>query len=130
MFLAEFGKVDPELPGLAYSLTLGVRVPDYEIDNRFWPNSHYEGSYLYRDTVIIQLERPTGGSDQWTIRYAWQNTGMNTATIPLQAKELDGSGIQVLLPIDSDVHGNPDAAAIKGQVRLMVSTWNPEGTWP
>ncbi|WP_281686964.1 hypothetical protein [Pseudomonas citronellolis] len=130
VFLAEFGKVDPELPGLAYSLTLGVRVPDYEIDKRFWPNSHYEGSYLYRDTVIIQLERPTDGSDQWTIRYAWQNTGMNTATIPLQAKELDGSGIQVLLPIDSDVHGNPDAAAIKGQVRLMVSTWNPEGTWP
>ncbi|XEG70649.1 hypothetical protein QA447_21840 [Pseudomonas sp. abacavir_1] len=130
VFLAEFGKVDPELPGLAYSLTLGVRVPDYEIDKRFWPNSHYEGSYLYRDTVIIQLERPTDGSDQWTIRYAWQNTGMNTATIPLQANELDGSGIQVLLPIDSDVRGNPDAAAIKGQVRLMVSTWNPEGTWP
>lgn len=130
VFLAEFGKVDPELPGLAYSLTLGVRVPDYEIDKRFWPNSHYEGSYLYRDTVIIQLERPSDGGDQWTIRYAWQNTGMNTSTIPLQASELDGSGIQVLLPIDSDVHGNPDAAAIKGQVRLMVSTWNPEGTWP
>lgn len=130
VFLADFGKVRSDLPGLAYNLYLGVRAPDYEIDGRTWFEDHYEGSYLFNDTVNIQLNRPTDGSDQWSIGYAWQQNGMNTSLIPLQAKELDGSGIQVLLPIDSDVHGNPDAAAIKGQVRLMVSTWNPEGTWP
>lgn len=130
VFLAEFGKVDPKLPGLAYSLTLGVRVPDYEIDKRFWPNSHYEGSYLFRDTVIIELDRPTGGSDKWNIRYAWQNTGVNTSSIPLEARELGASGIEVCLPIDSDIAGNSANPTIRGQLRLIVSTWNPGGHWP
>ena len=53
MFLANRARVNPVRPSLAYGLTLGVRVPDYEVERKFWADGHYEGGYLFHDTVIV-----------------------------------------------------------------------------
>lgn len=51
---------DPQRHSLSYSVTLGVRVPDYEVDRSFMWNKHYEGGYLFRDSVVIDVK---GSSD-------------------------------------------------------------------
>lgn len=124
VFLANYARVNTKRPTLAYSMTFGVRVPDYEIDKRLWPNEHYEGNYLYRDTVIIELLPPSAESGKWRIKYAWQTTGMNSTGLELEAEQLYSTGIQVELPIDSDIEQNAANPAIKGKLRLMISTWN------
>ncbi|VFS92568.1 Uncharacterised protein [Raoultella planticola] len=43
---------------LAYSLILGVKIPDYEIEKRFWFNEHYEGGYLFRNSLILEIVPP------------------------------------------------------------------------
>ena len=59
VFLANRYKVNPKQRTLSYSMTIAVRVPDYEVEKKFWPDRHYEGGYLYRDTVVIELKVPT-----------------------------------------------------------------------
>ena len=124
VFLANYARVNPQRPTLAYSMAFGVRVPDYEIDRRLWPNEHYEGSYLYRDTVIIELLPPSATSGKWRINYAWQTTGVNSTGLELEAEQLNSNGIQVELPFDSDIEQNSANPAIKGKLRLMISNWN------
>ena len=62
VFLSQYGKVDKTRPTLAYALTLGIRVPDYEIDRKLWLNDHFEGGYVFRDSVIVELMPPRGPS--------------------------------------------------------------------
>lgn len=129
VFLANYARVNPKRRTLAYSMTLGVRVPDYEIEKRLWPNEHYEGSYLFRDTVIIELQPPRTPTEKWKISYAWQATGVNTNGSELTAEQIDGGSVEVTLPIDSDLNHNPRNAAITGNLRFVVSSWNKGADW-
>ncbi|WP_431223550.1 esterase/lipase family protein [Serratia sp. L9] len=43
VFLANSAKVNPRRPSLSYSLILGVKIPDYEVDRRLRLNEHFEG---------------------------------------------------------------------------------------
>ena len=58
-------RVNPGDPSLAYALDLGVRVPDYEVERRFWPDGHFEGGYLFRDTLIVQMVPPAKDGKSW-----------------------------------------------------------------
>lgn len=127
VFLANYARVNPRRRTLAYSVTLGVRVPDYEIERRLWPNEHYEGSYLFRNTVIIQLQPPRSAGEKWKISYSWQGTGVNSASSELAPEQLKNGNVQVRLPIDSD--GNSTNPAISGALRFVVSGWNDGGDW-
>lgn len=129
VFLANYARVNPRRRTLAYSLTLGVRVPDYEIEKRLWPNEHYEGSYLFRNTVIIELQPPRSAAETWKVAYAWQGTGVNSVSSELAPEQLKNGYVQVALPIDSDRDGKITDPAIKGTLRFVVSGWNDGGDW-
>jgi len=131
VFLANYARINPRRRTLAYSMTLGVRVPDYEIEKRLWPNEHYEGSYLYRDTVIVELQPPRNADEQWKFTYSFQGTGVSSASSELTPTALKTGNVQVSLPIDSDgpSGGNPANPAIKGTLRFVVSGWNDGGDW-
>ena len=47
MFLMNRARVNLKNPGLAYAMTLGVKVPDYLVERRFWADQHYEGGHLF-----------------------------------------------------------------------------------
>jgi hypothetical protein len=53
IFLANRARVNQARASLAYSLTLGIRVPDYEVERKFWTDGHYEGGYLFQDAVVV-----------------------------------------------------------------------------
>ncbi len=121
VFLANRAKVNPRRRTLAYSMTLGIRVPDYEIDRRLWVNEHYEGGYLYRDAIILEMVPPKDASTNWKIKYAWQGTGVNPADTEIDAKAIKGGKIEVRVPFKSE--GNP---GVDGQLRFIVSAWNAD----
>ena len=63
VFLANRAKVNDDDDSLAYSLVVGVRVPDYEIDKKLWVDQHYEGGYLFRDAVVVKMTPPPSKGD-------------------------------------------------------------------
>lgn len=118
-FLDKRWRVNPERNSLAYGLTLGVRVPDYERNQSFWLDQHYEGGYLFRDSVIIEITPQEKGGD-WQILYDWQSKKLGKATIPLTPRALEDGKSEVTIPFGSNT-----APGITGNLRFVVSAWNP-----
>jgi hypothetical protein len=123
VFLANRSKVDPSRASLAYSMTLGIRVPDYEIDKKLWINEHYEGSYLLRNTVVLEMTPPPSSEEKWKITYAWQGTTVNLVSEEIDAREIRDGKVEVKITLPSDLSTVP---RIEGQLRLVVSAWNPD----
>ncbi|MBI5041832.1 MAG: hypothetical protein HZB57_11740 [Gammaproteobacteria bacterium] len=121
VFLANRSRVVKTRRSLAYSLSLGVRVPDYEIDRKLWVNEHYEGGYLFRNSIVLEMIPPEAKGDKWQVNYAWQNQGVTAAHTEIDTKSLRGGKVEVSVPFDSDT-----VPGIRGKLRFVVSAWNTD----
>jgi hypothetical protein len=120
VFLSRHGKVDPSRPTLAYSLTLGIRVPDYEIDRKLWVNDHFEGGYVFRDSVVVELMPPAEADEPWQVRYDWQADGkVASPWTPLTVDESHPGALIVPIPFTRE-----KIPGARGQIRFVVRRWN------
>jgi hypothetical protein len=119
VFLANRWRVRQDRPSLAYSVTLGVRVPDYEVDQKFWADKHYEGGYLFRDSVIVEITLPGEGNTDWRITYDWQSDNLGQTSKPLSPKALKSGKVELTIPFTSKT-----IPGISGKLRFVVSRWN------
>ncbi len=120
IFLSKRARVNPKRRSLAYSMTLGVRVPDYEIDRKFWPDGHYEGGYLFRDSVVIEIVPPPeeDGAD-WKVTFDWQSDNIGPASQLLTPTKVKGGNVELNVGVESGT-----TPGITGQLRFIVSEWN------
>jgi hypothetical protein len=121
VFLANRARVDKSRNSLAYSMSLGVRVPDYEIDRALWVNEHYEGGYLFRNSIVLEMAPPEAEGGKWKVLYAWQNQGKAAADTEIDTKALRNGKLEVRIPFDSAT-----TPGISGTLRFVVSAWNVE----
>ena len=121
VFLSNRARMNKRRRSLSYSMSLGVRVPDYEIENKLWLNKHYEGSYLYRNSIVLELFPPAEKGAKWKVTYAWQDQGAKAANHEIDPKILRGGKIEILVPFDSKT-----TPGMRGQLRFVVSVWNPD----
>ena len=126
MFLANRYKVNPKFRTLAYSMTIAVRVPDYEVNKQFWPDRHYEGGYLYRDSVVIAMKPATKPGGDWQVLYNWQSRDVGQATIPISTKKLAKGGAEVLIPFSTADESPPRSPGVTAKLRFVISRWNQE----
>lgn len=120
VFLSRRARVSTEHPSLAYSLSLGIRVPDYEIDRKLWVNEHYEGGYLFRNAIILELVPPETEGQKWKGKYAWQGKGATKADVPVVPTSIGDGKVEICIEFDSET-----TPGVKGQLRFIVSAWNP-----
>lgn len=119
VFLANHARVNQDDPSIAYGLTLGVRVPDYEVERKFWMNGHYEGSYLFRDSMFVEITPPQQPGDKWKASFNWHGNNLGQPATRLSFEDLN-PGSQVLkIPF-----GSIGAPGITGNIRFVVSAWN------
>jgi len=118
VFLSNLAKMDKNDPTLAYSVTLGIRVPDYELDGILWMKQHFEGGYLFRKTFIIRLSPPADGQG-WEVEY----DSPEDSTIPRTVKQIPvataGNPGEISIPFD-----NPAQPGVTGNLRFAFSPWN------
>lgn len=119
LFLAKSARVDPNRRSLAYGMTLGVRVPDYEVDKRFRPDRHYEGGYLFRDELVVEITEPQSEKERWKLGYDWQSRNPGGASRKLDHEKLPDGSLRMTVDFDSGT-----APGIAGKLRFMVRTWN------
>ena len=122
IFMANRAKVDPARPGLTYAMTLGVRVPDYEVDRKFWIDGHFEGSNLFRDMLVVNLLPPAVAGDKWTVRHGWQSKQGAEATIYTNVQAIANGKLEMIIPLWKSQEGPPDPS-ISGNVRFVASLW-------
>lgn len=124
MFLAKQFKVDPKSRTLAYQLKLGIRVPDYEIDRKFWPNRHYEGQYLFQDAVVIELRPPTTPDGAWKVAYDWQSDNVGQAETAIDPVQLKNGKVELRIPFVTKDATPPISPGVQGCLRFQVQRWN------
>ena len=89
-FLDTERKVKTRRRSLGFSVFLGVRVPEYEVDRKLWFDGHYPGSYIFRDTVIIEVTPPATDNDTWSMRYSFESDRSLSATRKIVPECQDG----------------------------------------
>ena len=124
VFLANRYRVDTDRKTLSYSMTLAVRVPDYEVEKQFWPDRHYEGGYLYRDTIVIELKPPARAGGDWQVFYNWQSRDVAQATIPVAAEKLLAGKVEIDIPFATVDETPPRSPGLSGKLRFVISLWN------
>jgi hypothetical protein len=118
VFLANRARVNPQRKSLAYAITIAARVPDYQVERRFWADQHYEGGNLYRDTAIVEMTPPDAEGERWKVGFCWMSETAGVETRSLSYKEIADS-VQIEIPFASK--GTP---GIGGILRLVARPWN------
>ena len=118
-FLTTDEQTSKKRPVLSYALTLGVRVPDYEVDKKFWFDGHFEGGYLFRDTLIVELSPPQKANQDWIVKQGWQSNTVGVATTKVNFDTITEDRIEINVPFSTG-----SAPGITGQLRFVVSAWN------
>lgn len=119
VFLANRARVNTRRRSLAYRLDLGIRVPDYEIEKKLWVNEHFEGSYLFRNSIALEMVPPTDKVKEWKVKYGWQDQGFSQADENIDPQALKGGKVEVVIPFDSKT-----SPGLSGKLKLVVSAWN------
>ena len=108
-------------------LTLAVRVPDYEVKKKFWPDRHYEGQYLFRDSIVVEMTPPANDAGTWKVTYNWQRNDVGQSSEPIPAEELeklDDGSVALTFPFSTGDATPPRSPGISGRLRFVVSRWN------
>jgi len=103
---------------LGFSVDLGLQVPEYEIDNSWWFDDHYDGGYIYRDKINIEVTPPKEG-EVWKLRYGVDSRTPNRTSRSVDGQP-DGEMVVFRIPIDS---GQFDPR-LRGQLVLRCRPWN------
>ncbi len=106
-----------------------IRVPDYEIERRLWVNEHYEGGYLYRNSIILEMVPPRSAREKWKVTCAWQDSGVAAATTEVDAEQLLNNSVEVAIDFESHTTGAdgkpcPTNPGVKGKLRFVIAAWN------
>ena len=100
-------------------MDLCVRVPGYEVDGLLFLKDHFEGGYLFRDTVMLEATPPADANGEWTFEYWFANQRdrqRQKATIV----ENTGDALTFEIPIEQ-----PHPPGIKARLRVKNQLLEP-----
>ncbi|NVK40437.1 MAG: hypothetical protein HWE39_04270 [Oceanospirillaceae bacterium] len=98
---------------LTFGLDLAVRVPQFEIDNRFWFDDYVEG-FLFSESYTFAVR-------DGTVRYgSARENGHGVATRSLPIKDLGHGRREVRVPIGTGARVRPGLSA---ELVLRVDPW-------
>jgi len=121
-FLADFGKIDKQSNSLSYSLKLGIRVPDYEIDNILWLDEHIEGSELFGGMLKVEITPPDGAVNLWQVTSTWQNMKVKPQIDSIDIAKLSNGSLPIEIALPTNQTSKP---GITGKLRMVITDWNP-----
>ncbi|GGO82372.1 hypothetical protein GCM10011348_23610 [Marinobacterium nitratireducens] len=100
--------------GLTFGLDLAVRVPQFEIDNRFWFDEHVEG-FLFSESYTFAVRDST-------VRYgSAREQGHGVATRLLKIRDLGQGCREVRVPVATGARVRP---GLRAELVLRIDPWN------
>jgi hypothetical protein len=103
---------------VAFAMDLCVRVPGYEVDGLLFLKDHFEGGYLFRDTLILEATPPGPLTDQWIFEYWFANQQERQRQRAAIVENTEGA-LTFEIPIEQ-----PHPPGIKARLRVKTSYWN------
>jgi len=108
---------------LAFAVDLGVQVPVYEVDRRFWLDDHFEGGYVFKDSVTFHVRTTAKGT---TLRYGLvSRSGPGVAKTMLESESQPDGGLSYELPVGfKQGIKHPPKPGLRGRLQMTAKPWN------
>lgn len=123
-YLLEKGKMPRSKDdALAFSIELGVQVPVYEVDNRFWFDDHFEGGYVFKETITFHVFTTANGP---SVYYGFSSVaGAGTADDEIERRVFvdGGHGYELKVGFDANAERKP-MPGLRGRLQMSVENWN------
>jgi hypothetical protein len=118
LFLSASARVKARRRSLGFAIDLAVMVPEYEIDGRWWRDSFYTGSCLFRDTITVEAT-PSGenGALAFKVRYGFDSATPNRTTRSAEIVN-DGNALVCRIPIETKT-----VPGLNGNLVLHARKW-------
>lgn len=95
-----------------------VLVPDYEVDGVLFLKRHYEGSYIYRDLVLVEAWRDESAPHGWRVRYGYQEMNPGKPGKDAETARLGDQGVTFSIPIEQKAR-----PGLLGALRIEARPW-------
>jgi hypothetical protein len=108
---------------LAFSIHLAVRVPVYEVENKFWFDDHFEGETLFERTVVFHVRRRAGST---SVGYELMPQHVVASDEePLAPTDLGGGRLRFEIPLGfREGVADPPRPGFRGRLELIAQPWN------
>ncbi|MBX3388490.1 MAG: hypothetical protein KF691_03430 [Phycisphaeraceae bacterium] len=122
-YLLKRAKTDTNDTALAFAVRVSIRVPMYEINERFWLDEHFEGGFVFDETVTFFV-RPR--ANKTTIKFGLASKiGIGEVETEAEAKQISDKLLRIeinlgFLPEEK----NPPRPGFRGKLRLDCAPWN------
>lgn len=98
-YLANSKRINRRRRQLGFSIDLGVRVPEYEVDGLAWLDDHFEGGYLYRDKLNLEALPPDKKHSNWRLRYGLDSRTPNRTSRVVEGRQGRDGFVVFRIPI-------------------------------
>lgn len=116
-FLDSGQRVVSQRKSLGFRVFLAVRVPEYEVDKKWWLDDHYEGSAIFSDSINFEATPPDAKNPNWRLKYSFESE-QSLATAHEVVPELLEGSLVWKIPIKKDSAPGIDAILI-----LKAANW-------
>ena len=104
---------------VSFAVDLVLLVPDYEINGVLFLKRHYEGGYILREQLLIEVFRDTGTKSGFRIKYGLQSTNPGKPGSDLElTPSADRDVLEASIPV-----ANKARPGFTGELRLQVRNW-------
>lgn len=116
LFLAVSKRANTRRKSLGFAIDLSVQVPEYEVNKKWWPDDYYDGGYLFRDKINLEVTPSDNG--EWILRYGFDSKTPNRCTRKAARNE-HADGFAYDIPVNSDT-----VPGMKANLRILCAPWN------
>jgi len=102
----------------AFAMDLCIRAPGYDVDGLLFLKDHFEGGYLFRDTVMLEATPDADPNGEWSFEY-WFANQRDRQRQKAPIVEQTDEALTFEIPIEQ-----PHAPGIKARLRVRTSYWN------
>lgn len=99
-----------------------VLVPDYEVNGLLFLKRHYEGGFIYRKLILVEVVPDTSAVTGWRIKYGLQDTNPGKPGVDADIREMKGDGNQPGITFEIPVEQKARPGLV-GKLRIEVRPW-------
>jgi len=106
---------------VSFAFDLKALVPDYEVDGVLFMKRHYEGSFIYRELILLEAFEDADAPGGWRVKYGYQGANPGRPGLDARTRALGANAAGLAFDIPIEQKSRP---GLRGTLRLEARPWS------
>jgi hypothetical protein len=107
---------------VSFACDLKVLVPDYVVNEVLFMKRHYEGGFIFRELILVEVIPDKAAPAGWRVKYGYQTTNPGKAGVAAETRPLDAADPGAGLALDIPIHQKA-RPGLRGTLRIEARPW-------